>query len=252
MVVLHLSGRLPVEAYGNNNLHRPESWNRPTGLPTGVDSVLREIAFQLHRLSDLQSHLQTQLQDNETELESHAKQVMTQFLQSLQEGMNSARQQSEQMLANLAQLEPRHNKVTTALEKQIAGLMDAQTQLVNAQVQFSGSIQQMNAQSEKERSVSRTADALVNDSVRFEESAKPLYDVVSQWQSCVERSTPLFDALHADSQKTSDSIGQVRSTIASSFASLEHGEGTLTNLQGKLDSVLSVLGIIDDIAEQTN
>jgi methyl-accepting chemotaxis protein len=241
-----------VEVQPNINLHRPEALVRSSALPTGVDSVLREIAVQLDRLAQLHFELHAQPETGQSDLQAHSKASIEQFLQSLLEGLDSTRQQTEQALSSLGKIEPRQAALSAALGHQISGLMETKTHVVDAQIRFATALQQLNAQTEKELTLARTADALVHDSIRFDESAKFLQELVGGWQSCVERSTPLLDAIHGDSQKAGGSINQLRQMITSTVSVLADEENSLSRLQNQMNSISSAVSVIDDIAEMTH
>lgn len=241
-----------MEVQRNINPYRPEALIRTSGLPTGVDSVLREIAVQLDRLAQLQFELHARPETAGSDLEEHSKSSIGQFLQSLLEGLDSARQQTEQALTSLGNIEPRQAAVSNAFGQQISGLMETKTHVVDAQIRFASALQQLNVQTEKELTLARTADALVHDSIRFDESAKFLQELIGVWQSCVERSTPLLETLYGDSQKAGGSINQLKQMMTSTISAMADEENSLSRLQIQMNSIASAVSVIDDIAEMTH
>lgn len=223
-----------------------------SGLPLGVDLILREIAIQVQRLARLQTEQQLKSKSQSADVVRQSLEDIRTALSGVLEGADSMRSNVEESLNSVGVVEElQQNKLSTLTEQTIS-LLNTQSRARNASMRCDNMLNQLRSTANRSRKWARLADGLLADSQQLEDESRTVNDLLGTWTSFVARAQSLQNNLHSDSHKTRETMNQLRSAVGQSFSAMNQIRERIVQLQERVAGVVSIVDVIDDISEQTN
>lgn len=241
-----------MEANFSNKYPENTHLRGESGLPLAVELILREIAGQVQRLA--QSHIEhhNRARTSPAIAVNSSNEELATSLKSIVNGIEAARGRTDDSYKALANLEEKQTKMSDAISELTLNLLKTHDQSRNALMRCSSSLDHARKQSDKTRMLARLGESLTNDALHLEDESRSLNELMQTWSAFIDRAQDIQDHLYTDSQKTREAFNSLKNSVAHSFSAVESVRSKLNNVREKINSIVAIVDVIDDISEQTN